>query len=82
MGNRKAQFKNIDVNIAVISVIIVILLLEFFAAAIPIAQGSGNSINESGVPLGSFFAQDGLVFLVIMAALLILLIKNLLKREK
>lgn len=62
VGQTVNKFTNFIIGIAV---------LFFVAAAlIPEAQTAGNSLNASGLPLGSLFVAGGVVFIIIAVALL------------
>ena len=58
-----------------------ILLAVFFkvvAVLIPEVSSASEELgNTSGLPMGSFFAENGLVILVIMAAIILAVIKFL-----
>ncbi len=43
---------------------------------------AGDTLNTSGVPLGTLFASSGIVFLVIMAALIILVVRSFMPSGK
>lgn len=60
-------------------IILLVVLFKVVASLLPEAQSAGDELNASGVPLGSFFAGDGIVFLVIMAGILILVVRSYLK---
>jgi len=64
------------INKAILGFVFFIVLLKLYAVMVPEAQAAGNELNESGVPLGSFFVADGIVFLLIMVGLLILAVRT------
>lgn len=73
--NRKGGLKTGVLNTAILAIILVTILFELYAALVPTAQTAGDTLNASGVPLGSLFVGTGIVFLIIMAALIILVVK-------
>lgn len=72
----------INVEKIVYGFVIVAILFYAVAELIPTMNTAGDSINATGVPLGSLFASGGLIFLIIMAGILILVMKNFLSRTK
>lgn len=56
---------------AIIGIVLLVVLFQLYAALVPEAQAAGNQLNSSGVPLGSLFTSSGVVFIIIMAALVI-----------
>ncbi|KKN07610.1 hypothetical protein LCGC14_1065170 [marine sediment metagenome] len=68
VGGTVNKFTNFIIGIAV---------LFFVAAAlVPEAQTAGNSLNASGLPLGTLFVSGGVVFILIAVALLNAAIKG------
>lgn len=63
------------ISTAILSIVLLVVLFQLYADLVPTAQAAGDSLNASGVPLGSLFVSSGIVFLVIMAALIILVVK-------
>ena len=53
---------------------LLVVLFQLYAVLVPEAQASGDALNASGVPLGNLFTGDGVVFVIIMAALIIVVI--------
>lgn len=113
--NKKANLVTSVFLIAVVTLVILTILFEAFAVIMPLAQDSGDNLNESNqcvnnaggfwnttqerctveegsgtilqtapgaVPLNALFSGTGIVFIVIMAALLILVVKGLLGKKK
>ena len=56
------------------ALILVVILFKVAAVMIPQAQTAGDELNESGIPFGSLFAGNGVIFVVIVAALLLVII--------
>ena len=62
---------------ALIGIIVLFLAL---AELLPSAQTAGDTLNATGVPLGSLFASGGVVFLIIMAGILFYVFKAVSKK--
>lgn len=61
---------------AILSIVLLVVLFQLYSELVPEAQASGDTLNESGVPLGNLFVSGGIVFLIIMAALIVLVVKS------
>lgn len=72
---KKGGLKPGVLNTAILAIILVTILFELYAELVPVAQTAGDTLNASGVPLGTLFISTGIVFLIIMAALIILIVK-------
>jgi len=66
----------------IIGLVLVVVLFLVLADLVPQAQTAGDTLNASGVPLGSLFASNGVIFVVIMAGVLIVVIYAFLKFKK
>jgi len=66
----------------IIGLVLVVVLFLVLADLVPQAQTAGDTLNSSGVPLGSLFASNGVIFVVIMAGVLIVVIYAFLKFKK
>lgn len=55
----------------IIGLIALVILVKVAAAAVPIVNTAGDTLNATGAPLASFFETNGTVMLVVMAGLLI-----------
>jgi len=66
----------------IIGLVLVVVLFLLLAELVPEAQTAGDALNTSGVPLGSLFASDGVVFVIIMAGILLVVIFAFLKFKK
>ena len=62
-------------NTAILGIVLLVVLFQLYATLIPEAQSAGDTLNASGVPLGGLFTSGGIVFIIIMAALVILVVK-------
>ena len=69
-------------NDAILAIVLIIVLFLLYAELVPEAQTAGNTLNAAGVPLGSLFTAGGVIFVVIMAALLIVVITAVLAMGK
>ena len=81
MKNKKGQISG-RVTSAVEAIILIVVLFLLFADLVPEVQSAGDSLNASGVPLGSLFVGSGIVFVIIMAALVILVVRSFLPGGK
>lgn len=66
---------------AVYGFIIIVVLFKLYATLMPEAQAAGDELNDSGAPLGSFFASNGVVFVVIMAGLVYTVVRHYMGRK-
>lgn len=60
---------------AVEAIVLVVVLFLLFAQLVPEAQTAGNTLNASGVPLGTLFSGTGVMILLIMVGLLLTVLK-------
>jgi len=67
---------------AIIGIILFVVIVELYAVLVPTAQTSGTTLSNSGVPLGSLFGSGGVVFVIIMAALVIAVIFSFMKMKR
>ncbi len=81
MKNKKGQISS-RVTSAVEAIILIVVLFLLFADLVPEAQTAGDSLNSSGVPLGSLFTGSGVVILLIMVGLLLTVLKVVLPGSK
>jgi len=72
---KKGGLKPSILSTAILSIVLLVVLFQLYAALVPTAQTAGDTLNASGVPLGTLFASTGIVFLIIMAALIVLVVK-------
>ena len=79
--NKKGQISG-KVTEAVTAIILVVVLFLMFAELVPEAQTAGNTLNASGVPLGSLFSGNGVMILLIMVGLLLTILKVVLPGSK
>ena len=69
-------------SVAILAIVLLTVLFQLYADLVPTAQAAGDSLNASGVPLGNLFVGTGIVFLIIMAALIILVVNAFLPGKK
>ncbi len=74
LNSKKGQIGSV-INKAIIGLISLTILLLLASQLIPEAQTAGNTLNASGVPLGSLFVGGGILFLIIVAGLFLTSIK-------
>lgn len=70
------------INTAILGIILLVVLFELYAELMPEAMDAGDTLNAAGVPLGNLFVTGGVVFIIIMAALIILVVKAFLPSGK
>jgi hypothetical protein len=70
------------VNKAIYVIIGVVLLFSLYSTLMPTAQTAGNTLNASGVPLGSLFTGNGVIFIILMVALLLTILATALPKGK
>ena len=76
LWGKAGKFNNAAIEGAIYGILLLIVLFKLFASLIPQGQAAGNELNSSGVPFGSLFAADGIVWLIVMIGLLVLVIKH------
>lgn len=69
-------------EVAVFSIVGISVLLSWYAQSLPAAQEAGNAVNASGLQLGVLFVGGGLVFLLIMTALILTIIRAVMGKTK
>ena len=69
-------------NQAIIAIVMIVVLFKLYASLVPEAQTAGDELNASGVPLGSLFSSDGIIFIIIMVALLIVIVRAIMGKGK
>ena len=74
LEDKKGQIGS-KVTGAVEAIVLVVVLFLLFAQLVPEAQTAGNTLNASGVPLGSLFTGTGVMILLIMVGLLLTVLK-------
>ncbi len=82
MLNQKKGQISARVTGAVEAIVLVVVLFLLFAQLVPEAQTAGNTLNASGVPLGSLFTGTGVMILLIMVGLLLTVLKVVMPGSK
>lgn len=81
---------------AVYGIVIIIVLFYVYAALVPTGQTAGDTINHTGytwngsewlrtgntIPLASLFSSTGVVWVVVMGALIVVIVRYLLTHKK
>jgi len=80
--NKRAALSTKMLAGAIESIVLLVVILLLYSVLVPEAQTAGDTLNASGVPLGSLFASNGVVFVIIMAALILVIIAAFLKFNK
>jgi len=80
--HKKGKLNTGVLNTAILAIILLVVLFQIYAELIPEAQTAGDALNATGAPLGSLFVASGVVFVIIMAALLILVVKSFMPGTK
>ena len=70
------------VNQAIIGIVLLVVLFQLYATLVPEAQTAGDALNATGVPFGSLFTSGGVVFIIIMAALVLVVIRSFMSARK
>lgn len=76
MEHRRGAMSTGMIQTAILALVLLVVLFQLYANLVPTAQIAGNTLNMSGVPLGSLFASSGIVFYIIMGALIILVVRS------
>ena len=71
-----AKLTTSSITNAIMAIVLLVVLFQLYAVLVPEAQAAGDTLNASGVPLGTFFSANGIVFLIIMAALIFVVVKS------
>lgn len=79
--NKKGKVGTSMINQAIYGIVLLVVLFKLYAVLVPEAQTAGDELNASGVPLGSLFTGSGIVFLIIMAALVFTVIKSFMSKK-
>ena len=81
LKSRKAQgITTATLNTAILAIVLLVVLFKLYASLVPEAQSAGDELNASGVPLGSLFSGSGVVFIIIMVALIVVVVRAFLPK--
>jgi hypothetical protein len=64
------------------SIVMLIVLFILAAALVPTGQTAGDSLCNSGVPLGSLFSRTGVVWIIVMAGIVISVLRYVFTQKK
>lgn len=67
-----------QLTLVITVVILFVVLFQVLAEMIPELNTAGNSLNATGIPFGSFFAENGLIVLLLIVGIVLLAVKLLL----
>ena len=59
---------------AIVAMILLVVLFQVYAQLIPTAQSAGDELNGTGAPLAGLFTSSGVVWVLIMGALIFVVI--------
>ena len=62
--NKRAALSTKMLAGAIESIVLLVVILLLYSVLVPEAQTAGDTLNASGVPLGSLFASNGVVFVI------------------
>lgn len=74
--DKKGKLTTASLNTAILAIVLLVVLFRLYAGLVPEAQSAGNELNATGVPLGTLFTGNGVVFIIIMAALIVVVVKS------
>lgn len=81
LKNKTGKLGTSMINSAILGIVLLVVLFQLYAQLVPEAQSAGDTLNESGVPLGALFTSNGVVFIIIMAALVIVVVRSFMKKK-
>jgi hypothetical protein len=76
LKNKAGKLTESFLNQAIVGIVLLVVLFKLYAVLVPEAQAAGNELNSSGIPLGGLFTGNGIVFVIIMSALVIVVIRS------
>lgn len=82
MKSKKGALNTGVINTAILAIVLLVVLFQLYAQLVPSAQTAGDTLCSSGVPLGGLFNSTGVVFVIIMAALIILVVRSFMPGRK
>lgn len=68
-------FDGQNIGLMIATVIGLVVLFLVLADLVPELNAAGDTLNQTGVPLGSLFAANGVVVLILMAAVILGVLK-------
>jgi len=82
LKSKSGKLSTSMLNDAILGIVLLVVIFKLYATLVPEAQTAGDELNASGVPLGSLFTSSGAIFIIIMVALVIVIIKAFLPSGK
>ena len=82
LESKRGKLGTALINQAILGIVLLVVLFKLYATLVPEAQTAGDELNESGVPFGSLFTGSGVIFIVIMAALIIVVVRAFMGGKK
>lgn len=76
LNAKNGKFQTGTIDKYIYFFLMIVVLFKVVASLLPEAQTAGDELANSSAPLASFFAGDGIIFLIIMVGLVVLVIKN------
>lgn len=73
---RKHAINSQTIEKYILTFILIVVLFSVIATVFPMVGDSADSLNDSGFPLASFFAADGVLWLLVAAAVLFMVYKS------
>ena len=80
--NKKGAMSSKTLETGFYTLVLLVVIFKGYAVLVPEAQAAGDELNASGVPFGSLFSSNGVVFIIIMSALLLLIFKSVMAKTK
>ena len=75
MKNRKGMVtKNLSIGTVITGVILLVVLFKVLATALPEVNTAGAELNATGLPLATFFQDNGIIMLAIMGAVIVVIL--------
>jgi len=82
LKSKVAKITTATLSSAIMGIVLIVVLFKLYASLVPEAQSAGDELNASGVPLGSLFSANGVVFIIIMVALIVAVVTAFLPKGK
>jgi len=78
LKSKSGKLSTGSLNTIILAIVLLVVVFNLYAELVPEAQTAGDSLNTSlsGETLGPLFVSGGVVFVIIMAALLITVVKS------
>lgn len=62
--------------------VIIVVLFKIVANLMPTLTSAGNEVNATGITLGSLFASNGVLWIVLLAGIFLMVIKTVMGKKK